>query len=502
VSFDLAIIGGGVNGCGVARDAAGRGLRVVLLEQGDLAQATSSASTKLFHGGLRYLEYYEFRLVREALVERETLLVAMPHIARPLRFVLPHHAGLRPAWMLRLGLFIYDHLGGRRILPPARALDLRADAAGAPLKPGYARGFEYSDCWVDDARLVVLNARDAAARGAEIRTRTRFEHAEPDGGGWRLRLAGGGEVRAKAVVNAGGPWVEAVIREGFGGALGGASAARVRLVRGSHIVVRRLFGHERAYIFQQADGRVVFAIPYEGDFTLIGTTDMEHDGPPGEAVCTAEERDYLLGAVGGYFREPVGVGDIVWSYSGVRPLYDDGASSATAATRDYVIRLREEGGAVAVDVFGGKITTYRRLAEAVLGKLAGVFPGMGGPWTARAPLPGGDFAVDGGAGLARELAAGFPFLDAAWAARLVRGYGTEAAAMLAGARSAADLGERFGWDLTEREVRWLMEREWAMTAEDVLWRRTKLGLRLDAGEAARLGEWMAAEAGARRLAAG
>ncbi len=490
MSFDLAIIGGGVNGCGIARDAAGRGLKVVLLEQGDLAQATSSASTKLFHGGLRYLEYFEFRLVREALVERETLLVAMPHIARPLRFVLPHHAGLRPAWLLRLGLFIYDHLGGRKILPATRSLDLRTDAAGAPLKPGYAKGFEYSDCWVDDARLVVLNARDAAARGAEIRTRTRFEHAEREGGLWRLHLEGGGEVRAKAMVNAGGPWVGSVIREGFGG----ESAARVRLVRGSHIVTRKLFDHDRAYIFQQADGRVVFAIPYEGDFTLIGTTDMEHEGPPGEAVCTLAERDYLLGAVGEYFRASVGPDDIVWTYSGVRPLYDDGASSATAATRDYVIKLREEGGAAVVNVFGGKITTYRRLSEAVLAKLADVFPRMGGAWTARALLPGGDFPVDGGVALAKSLSADFPFLDADWAARLVRGYGTEAAAMLAGARTTEDLGERFGWSLTEREVRWLMTREWAVTAEDVLWRRTKLGLRLDAAETARLAAWMTAEA--------
>ena len=411
MSFDLAVIGGGVNGCGIARDAAGRGLKVVLIEQGDLAQATSSASTKLFHGGLRYLEYYEFRLVREALVERETLLVAMPHIARPLRFVLPHHAGLRPAWLLRLGLFIYDHLGGREILPATRSLDLGADPAGAPLKPGYVKGFEYSDCWVDDARLVVLNARDAAARGAEIRTRIRFEHAEPVAGGWRLHLADGGEVRAKAVVNAGGPWVGSLIREGFGR----ESAARVRLVRGSHIVTRRLFEHDRAYIFQQADGRVVFAIPYEEDFTLIGTTDMEHEGAPGEARCTQEERDYLLAAAREYFRAPVEVADIVWSYSGVRPLYDDGASSATAATRDYVINLRHEEGAAAVDVFGGKITTYRRLSEAVLAKLAADLPGMGGPWTARVPLPGGGFGVGEGGALARELAAGFPFLDAAWA---------------------------------------------------------------------------------------
>ncbi len=443
--FDLAIIGGGINGCGVARDAAGRGLRVLLCEQGDLAQATSSASTKLFHGGLRYLEYYEFRLVREALVERETLLRAMPHISRPLRFVLPHHAGLRPAWLLRLGLLIYDHLGGRRILPATRTLDLRRDAAGAPLKPGFTRAFEYSDCWVDDSRLVVLNARDAAARGAKILTRTRFEHAGRDGDGWRLRLVdvttgAPREVLARAVVNAGGPWVEAVMREGFGR----KAAHGVRLVRGSHIVTRRLFEHDRAYIFQQSDGRVVFAIPYETDFTLIGTTDVEHDGPPGTAACTPEERDYLLQAASEYFRVPVGEGDIVWTYSGVRPLYDDGASSATAATRDYVIRLSAEDGVPVVDVFGGKITTYRRLAEAVLGKLKAHFPAMGQPWTAGAPLPGGDFAWDGVAALTAGLRREFPFLDAAWAGRLIRSYGTEAAGMLAGAGTAADLGACFG----------------------------------------------------------
>jgi glycerol-3-phosphate dehydrogenase len=490
--YDLAIVGGGINGCGIARDAAGRGLKVLLVEQGDLAQATSSRSTKLFHGGLRYLEYYEFRLVREALVERETLLAAMPHISWPLRFVLPHHDGLRPAWMLRLGLAIYDNLGGRKILPGTRTLDLRRDPAGAPLRPGFAKGFEYSDCWVDDARLVVLNARDAAARGAEIRTRTRFEHAEPEGGGWRLRLSGAegpSEVRAKAVVNAGGPWVEGVIRDGFGG----ASAARVRLVRGSHIVTRKLFEHDRAYIFQQEDGRIVFAIPYEGDFTLIGTTDVEHNGSPGDPVCTEAERDYLLGAVAGYFRAPPTVADIVWSYSGVRPLYDDGASSATAATRDYVIRLRDAtdgGGAPAVDVFGGKITTYRRLAEAALAKLEPAFPHMGRAWTARVPLPGGDFPVGDAPRLAAELQGRFPFLGAAWAARLVRSYGTEAATLLAGARTADDLGERFGCDLTAREVDWLIQREWARTADDVLWRRSKLGLRLTGPEAARLAEWM------------
>jgi glycerol-3-phosphate dehydrogenase len=333
---------------------------------------------------------------------------------------------------------------------------------------------------------VVLNARDAAARGAEIRTRTRCERADREGDGWRLKLAGGEEVRARAVVNAGGPWAERVIRDGFGGATG----AHVRLVRGSHIVTRRLFEHDRAYIYPQPDGRFVYAIPIEGELTLIRTTDIEHEVAPGAVECTAAERDYLLGAVAGYFRTPPGVADIVWSYSGMRPLYDDGASSATAATRDYVIRLRDGS---AVDIFGGKITTYRRLAEAAMAKLSGVFPGMPGPWTAGVPLPGGDFPVEGGPELAAELGRRFPFLDARWAARLVRGYGTEAAALLDGARTAEDLGERFGWDLTEREVRWLAEREWARTAEDVLWRRTKLGLRLAPAEAARLDAFMGGE---------
>ena len=498
--YDLAVIGGGINGCGITRDAAGRGLKVVLLEQGDLAQATSSRSTKLFHGGLRYLEYYEFRLVREALIERETLLRAMPHISWPLRFVLPHHAGLRPAWLLRLGLAIYDNLGGRRILPGTRTLDLRSDAAGKPLKPGFVKAFEYSDCWVDDARLVVLNARDAAARGAVIRTRTRFETAHRDGEGWRLHVRADGvaeEVRAKAVVNAGGPWVGQLIRDGFGG----EGAARVRLVRGSHIVTRRLFDHDRAYIFQQADGRIVFAIPYEQDFTLIGTTDVEHEGAPSDAVCTPEERDYLLGAASEYFAAPVRAEDIVWSYSGVRPLYDDGATSATAATRDYVIKLRSVGGAAVVEVFGGKITTYRRLAEAVMARLGEVFPRLPGAWTAGVPLPGGDFPVGAAPELAADLCERFPFLDRRWAERLVRDYGTEAAELLDGAGTAAALGERFGWDLTEREVRWLMSREWARTAEDVLWRRTKLGLRLTEAEAARLDAFMSATADTAALAA-
>lgn len=491
---DLFVIGGGINGCGIARDAAGRGLRVVLAEMGDLAQATSSASTKLFHGGLRYLEYYEFRLVREALRERETLLRAMPHISWPMRFVLPHHRGLRPAWLLRLGLFLYDHLGGREILPPTRVLDLRRDPAGAPLRPDFTRGFEYSDCWVDDSRLVVLNARDAARRGARILTRARVTGAERGADRWRVAIAhadGRREtVEARALVNAAGPWVGEVIT----GVLGLASSEQVRLVRGSHIVTRRLFEHDRAYILQGADGRVVFAIPYEGDFTLIGTTDAEHDGPPGTARCTEAERDYLLRFVSEYFARPVTAADVVWSYSGVRPLYDDGAKSATAATRDYVLSLDRGGGAPLLNVFGGKITTYRRLAEAALARLAPLLPGTGRAWTAGVPLPGGDFPVDGLPRLLAELRAEHPFLDERWALRLLRAYGREARAILGPARRAADLGRDFGATLTEAELCWLVREEFARTAEDVLWRRSKLGLRMSAEEAAAVADWMEREA--------
>ena len=490
--YDLLIIGGGVNGCGIARDAAGRGLRVLVCEQGDLAQATSSASTKLFHGGLRYLEYYEFRLVREALIERETLLRAMPHIAWPLRFVLPHHGGLRPAWLLRLGLFIYDHLGGRKILPATRTLDLTQDPAGAPLKDSFRKAFEYSDCWVEDSRLVVLNARAAADLGAEIRVRTRCLSAERRDGLWYAtleNLANGAtrEMRARGLVNAGGPWVEDIIRN----KLRRNSPASIRLVRGSHIVVNKLFDHDRAYIFQNADNRIVFAIPYQDDFTLIGTTDMDHDGPPEEAVCTPEEADYLRATASEYLARPIAAEDVVWTYSGVRPLYDDGASSATAATRDYMLQVEDaDGRAPLLNVFGGKITTYRRLAEAALERLAAYFPSMGGPWTAGAPLPGGGFPVDGVPMQIQHLRAEFPFLDERWARRLVRAYGTQAADLLGDATSADALGRHFGWNLTEAEVRWLMSREWARTAADILWRRSKLGLRLSKSEAAALDSWM------------
>ncbi len=491
-SIDLAIIGGGVNGCGIARDAAGRGMSVFLCEQGDLAQGTSSASTKLFHGGLRYLEYYQFRLVRKALIEREVLLRAMPHIAWPMRFVLPHHKGIRPAWLLRLGLLLYDNLGGRKILPGTRTLDLATDPAGAALRDVFRKGFEYSDCWVQDARLVVLNARDAQARGAEISVGTRCVSAERTADGWAIVIedvdAGRRrEIKARALVNAGGPWVERIIDQ----TIGVDTPVRIRLVRGSHIVVPRLYDHDRAYIFQQSDGRVVFAIPYEDDFTLIGTTDIEHDGDPGDAACTPLEAAYLCRAAGEYFKAPISTDDIVWTFSGVRPLYDDGAGSATAATRDYVLTVESrDGQAPLLNVFGGKITTYRRLAEEALRKLAPWFPGTDQTWTADAPLPGGNFPVDGITDLIADLRTAHPFLDRHWAHRLVRLYGTEAREIVLGAECAADLGEDFGATLTEREVRWLMAKEWARRAPDILWRRTKLGLRLDTAAAERLDTWM------------
>ncbi|EEW26667.1 glycerol-3-phosphate dehydrogenase [Rhodobacter ferrooxidans] len=507
---DLFIIGGGVNGCGIARDAAGRGLSVTLAEMGDLAQGTSSASTKLFHGGLRYLEYFKIRLVHEALTERETLLVAMPHISWPMRFVLPYHPamrfetdtpvsklmallmpwmrGRRPAWLIRLGLLVYDTLGGRKILPATRTLDLARDPAGAALQPKFRHAFEYSDCWVEDSRLVVLNARAAQAHGAQIMVGTRVTDARRDGDLWHITLEsadGTTQHRARALVNAGGPWVEDVIRN----VTHIQSTEGVRLVRGSHIVTRRLFTHDRCYFFQGTDGRIVFAIPYEQDFTLIGTTDLDHEGPPGSATCTEAEKDYLLTFVSQYFAQPVTREDIVWSYSGVRPLYNDHASSATAATRDYVLSL-DTNGPPLLNVFGGKITTYRRLAEAALAKLAPHFPNLPPNWTARAPLPGGNFPHDGVPALTARLRVDYPFLTDYWSARLIRAYGTEAWQVLGTAGTASALGQDFGATLTEAEVRWLMQKEYARTAADVVWRRTKLGLRLTAEEVEALAGWM------------
>ncbi|MGJ5075362.1 glycerol-3-phosphate dehydrogenase [Bradyrhizobium oligotrophicum] len=494
--YDLAIIGGGVNGCGIARDAAGRGNSVFLCEMNDLASGTSSWSTKLVHGGLRYLEYYEFRLVREALIEREILWQIAPHIIRPLRFVLPHHSGLRPAWLLRLGLFLYDHLGGRKLLPPTRSVNLRSDEVGRPLIPGrYSKGFEYSDCFVDDARLVVLTARDAADRGAVIRTRARATEIHQDGSHWLVTTENTqtGEretIKARALVNAAGPWVEQVLATGAGV----NAKAKVRLVQGSHIVVRKLYDHDRAYIFQNADGRIIFAIPYQQDFTLIGTTDRDYQGDPAKVKATDEEIAYLCAALGEYLAKPVTPADVVWSYSGVRPLYDDGASEAKAATRDYVFELDTPGGLPLLSIYGGKITTYRRLSEEALERLAPYLKGGEAEegWTGKSPLPGGDMKVSAVGPLIADLRKTYPFLSDAHAKRIALAYGTRAAAMLAGATSLADLGQDFGGTLTEREVRYLMTDEWALTAEDIVWRRSKLGLRMSAAEIAALEAWITA----------
>ena len=499
--FDLFIIGGGINGVGIARDAQGRGLRVGLAEMNDLAWATSSSSTKLFHGGLRYLEFFEFGLVRKALIEREVLLEATPHISWPMRFVLPYHRdmrfesetptsrllsmvmpwmkGRRPAWLIRLGLFLYDTLGGRKILPGTRTVDLARDPVGTPLKEKFTTAYEYSDCWVEDSRLVVLNARDAELRGATILTRTKVVSADRHTDHWRITLEdadGQRVVTTKGLVNAAGPWVENVVRN----TARMNTSEGIRLVRGSHIVTHRLFDHDKAYFFQGEDGRIIFAIPYETDFTLIGTTDQEHEDLDTRPYATDAEQDYLCAFASQYFDQPVTRDDVVWTYSGVRPLYDDGAKSATAATRDYVLSL-DDSAAPILSVFGGKITTYRKLAENVMAKLTPLLGGSGN-WTARVPLPGGDFPVRDVERLIAELERDYPFLDHRWAKRLIRAYGTDARVMLMNATSAQDLGRHFGASLTEREVDWLMAHEYAREADDVLWRRSKLGLRMSETE--------------------
>jgi glycerol-3-phosphate dehydrogenase len=500
---DIFVIGGGINGCGIARDAVGRGYSVYLAEMNDLASGTSSGSTKLIHGGLRYLEHYEFRLVRESLMEREVLWKNAPHIIRPMRFVLPHAKGLRPAWLLRLGLFLYDHIGGRKLLPATRTLDMRRDPAGKPLKPLFSRAFEYSDCWVNDARLVVLNARDAADRGAVIRTRAQVTGARRDNGFWTIdvedqRTHVVEQVRARLVVNAAGPWVDHVLTA----AVGQNDVHNVRLVQGSHIVVPRRFEGPRAYFFQNKDGRIIFAIPYEDEFTLIGTTDRDYRGDPNAVEITDAEATYLCDAASEYFSTPVRREDIVWTYSAVRPLYDDGASKAQEATRDYV--LKSDGGdgiAPLINIFGGKITTYRRLAEAMLDKIEAFLGKKGAPWTSGAALPGGDFPATGFDTQVDLLKSSYPFLDIAHARRLVRLYGTRAKTVLGLAKSTADLGKNFGADLFEAEVRYLMEHEWARTAEDILWRRTKRGLRLSREQARVLDEFVRGAPGTRHAAA-
>lgn len=493
--FDLLIIGGGINGAGIARDAAGRGLKVLLVEQDDLASHTSSASTKLIHGGLRYLEYYEFRLVRESLMERERLLAIAPHIIHPLEFVLPFRKGGRPAWMVRLGLFLYDHLGGRETLPGSAGVRLAGTARGAGLQPDVIKGFTYSDCRVDDARLVVLNAMDAAARGADIRTRTRLTAARRDGDAWVAtledRVAGGAStVRARHIVNVAGPWVRETLD-----AIEGAHPERPpRLVKGSHIVVPRMFAGEHACILQNPDGRIVFAIPYERDFTLVGTTDVAVDGDPALAAITDGEVAYLCDSVNRWFARPISPADVVWRYWGVRPLYDDGSDSASAVTRDYVMKLGTSGDAPQLlSIFGGKLTTYRKLAEHALEKLAPFVRMKRGAWTDQEPLPGGDLPGADFAAFLASVRRRWPFLPEMTAERMARAYGTRVARIIGDARSLADLGEDIGGGLSEREVAYLVAEEFARTAEDILWRRSKLGLHAPRDTALRLTARLARE---------
>jgi glycerol-3-phosphate dehydrogenase len=484
--FDLIVVGGGVNGAGIARDAAGRGARVLLLEACDLASGTSSASTKLIHGGLRYLEHYEFGLVSEALREREKLWRIAPHLIRPLRFVLPAMPHMRPSWMLRIGLVLYDWIGGRRSLPNADAIDLRRHPAGVPLRAGPKRGFEYSDLWVDDARLVVLNALDAKERGAEVRTHCRVTSARREGDLWLVETPQG-QFAARALVNAGGPAADDVAR-----LAGRPPRYDVRRVRGSHIVVPRLFDHPYAYIFQLPDTRIVFAIPYEREFTLIGTTDVDHSGPLDHVEASAGEIAYLCEAASRYFAKPVTAADVVWTYAGVRALVDDGSGRPEAATRGYRLPVSEpDEGAPLLGVYGGKITTYRHLAEEAVDALAERLPVLSGePWTEHQPLPGGDFPHDAQATLIETLRAEYRFLSEAEATRIARSYGTRAGRWLGQARRWADLGRNFGAGLSEAEIDYLKREEWARSAEDVLWRRTKLGLHMKPAQRAAVTEFM------------
>lgn len=485
--YDLAIIGGGINGVGIAADAAGRGLSVFLCEKDDLAQHTSSASSKLIHGGLRYLEHYEFRLVREALAEREVLLAKAPHIVKPLRFILPHRPHLRPAWMIRAGLFLYDHLGKREKLPGSRGLHF---GAGSPLKAEISRGFEYSDCWVDDARLVVLNAMAAREQGAHIHSRTRCVSARRNKGLWHIHLerADGSllSIRARALVNAAGPWVARFIRED----LKQDSPYGIRLIQGSHIVVPRLFDGEQAYILQNEDRRIVFAIPYQERFTLIGTTDREYQGDPAKVAITEAEIDYLLQVVNAHFKTPLGRNDIVHTYAGVRPLCDDESDDPSAVTRDYTLALSgQPGEAPLLSVFGGKLTTYRKLAESALAQLAPFFPKMGPSWTASSLLPGAE-QLESQSALIEALCARFGWLPTTLARRWASSYGSRAWVLMEGVHSLSDLGEHLGGGLYGREVDYLCQHEWAMQAADILWRRSKLGLFMTPAQQAKLEHYL------------
>lgn len=487
---DLFVIGGGINGAGIARDAAGRGLSVVLCEKGDLAEGTSSRSGKLVHGGLRYLEYFEFRLVREALIEREVLMRNAPHIIWPMRFVLPHSPQDRPAWLVRLGLFFYDHLGGRKKLPGTRTLDLGRDPEGAAIKDEYTRGFEYSDCWVDDARLVVLNAVDAAERDATVLTRSPCTSARRDGNVWRVETRNSvtGETRefeAKLLVNAAGPWVTDVVNR----VAGSNSPRNVRLVKGSHIIVPKFWKGENAYLVQNHDKRVIFINPYERDKALIGTTDVAYEGRAEEVTADESEVQYLIDAVNRYFKEQLTRDDVLTAFSGVRPLFDDGKGNPSAVTRDYVFDIDETGGAPMLNIFGGKITTFRELAERGLQKVHKFFPQMGGDWTKNAPLPGGDLENADYEAFRNTLKRGYPWMPRALRQHYGRLYGSRVARIVGDATSLDGLGQHFGGNLYEAEVAYLVGNEWAQTAEDILWRRTKHRLHLTEAEQAAFIKW-------------
>ncbi len=487
---DLFIIGGGINGAGFSRDAAGRGLKVVLCEKDDLAEGTSSRSGKLVHGGLRYLEYREFRLVREALIEREVLLNAAPHIIWPMRFVLPHSPDDRPAWLVRLGLFLYDHLGGRKKLPGTRTLDLRRDPEGAALLPQYTLGFEYSDCWVDDARLVVLNALDAAERGAEVLTRSAATSARRENGAWTVttRNSMTGETRsfrAKCLVNCAGPWVSDVI----GRVAGSNSSRNVRLVKGSHIVVPKFWAGQNAYLVQNHDKRVIFINPYEGEMALIGTTDIAYDGRAEDVTADEAEIDYLLAAVNRYFKEKLRRADVLHSFSGVRPLFDDGKGNPSAVTRDYVFDLDEAGGAPILNVFGGKITTFRELAERGMHRLRHVFPSMGPDWTAGPPLPGGEMPGADYEAFVNTLKDAYPWMPRPLIQHFGRLYGARTRDVVGKAQSLAGLGRHFGGQFYECEARYLVAKEWALTPDDILRRRTKHALHLSRAEQQAFADW-------------
>ena len=490
---DLFIIGGGINGAGIARDAAGRGLSVVLCEKDDLAQGTSSRSGKLVHGGLRYLEYYEFRLVREALIEREVLLNSAPHVIWPMRFVLPHSADDRPAWLVRAGLFLYDHLGGRRRLPGTRTLSLATAPEGAPLKSSFTRGFEYSDCWVDDARLVVLNALDAESRGAQILTRTACMSARRENGLWHMEMQNGGtgkksSLRARAVVNAAGPWVNDII-----GRIAGLNATRnVRLVKGSHIIVPKFWEGSHAYLVQNNDKRVIFINPYQNDLALIGTTDIPYEGRAEDVSADESEIEYLIRAVNRYFIRPLARSDVLHSFSGVRPLYDDNADNPSAVTRDYVFEIDAPGqSAPLLSVFGGKITTFRKLSEHALDRIQPYFPHMSKAWTSAAPLPGGDMADADFEGFLNQLRQSYSWLLPDMARHYCRLYGTRARSLLGDSQSMLDLGQRFGPEFYEREARFLMAHEWALDSEDILVRRTKHGLHMSPEQRRAFASWFA-----------